>query len=171
MEENKNTIEMLIFVSDSTNCSEWVKLDLMKPTQAKSKYDEFKKEHDGHKFLISCTAMAHYLKLEDCTSIEWLLDWAEEYLQNWNEEQIIAFSDLITAFDWDVASDKVKYYDYRLIKTSDWDSDEEAVGRYYAEYLAIPEYIKPYFDYERYGRKTLQKFASVTTDDYVIIVY
>ena len=168
----KNNIEMVIYVSDlehySKGINECVELDLMNPEEAKSKYEA----HEGNKFFISDTSMTYDLGIGELDSIEWILDWAEEYLQNWNEEQIKVFSKLINEFDWEYASDKVSDYDYVIIEIGDCKSDGEAVGRYFCtEYLHIPP-EKDYIDYEAYGRYILLiKRDYVTTDDSVIIVY
>lgn len=177
MEDNKNSIEMIIYVSDLTKYKKgihkWIELDLMKPTQAKSKFDAFKKEHEGNKLVISDTSMTYPLRVNKLDNIDFLLELADNYFDNWSEEQIMVFSYLINEleWDWDDASDKVNNYDYALIEIGDYKSDEEAVGYYYADCLNIPDYIESYFDYESYGRDILLETDNVTTDDYVIIVY
>lgn len=179
MEDNKNSIEMIIFVSDLTKynqgINEWIELDLMNPTEAKRKYEDFQKANEGHEFFISDTSMTYGLGVNEYDNIDFLLELADNYFIRWSEEQIMVFSDLINEleWDWDDASDKVNNYDYTLIEIDDDDceSAEEAVGRYYAESLNIPDYIEPYFDYESYGMDILIEVANVITDDYVIIVY
>ena len=177
MKDNKNNIEMIIYVSDLTlyrkGINELIELDLMNPAESKSKYEDFKKANEGHKFFISDTSMQYELGVSEFDSIEWLLEWAEEYLQGWSEEQIMIFSDIIYEldWDWDDASEKVKNYDYVLIEIGDCETDEECVGRYYAECLDIPNSIVQYFDYVSYGRNILEENDSVTTDEYVLIVY
>lgn len=173
----KNSIEMIIYVSDLTKYNrgthDWVELDLMKPTETKRKYDAFKKEHEGDALVISDTSMTYPLGVNKLDNIDFLLKLAENYFSNWNEEQIMVFSDLINEldWDWDDASDKVNNYDYSLIEIGDCKSDEEAVGYYYADCLNIPDYIESYFNYEEYGRDILLETNNVTNDDYVIIVY
>ena len=171
----KNNIEMVIYVRSLGHCSkevnECVKLDLMNPTEANRKYSAFQKKRKEHGMFISNTSMTYDLGINELDSIEWLLDWADKYLQNWDEEQLEVFSELIHEYDWTYASDTVSHYDYKIIEIGDCASEEEAVGRYYSECLDIPDHIKRYFDYERYGRNILEERDNVTTDDYVIIVY
>ena len=177
MKDKKNSIEMIIYVSDLTNYNRgihnWVELDLMNPEEAKSKYDAFQKEYEGHEFVISDTSMTYPLGINKLDNIDFLLELADRYFGNWSEEQIMVFSDLINELEWvlDDASDKVNNYDYTLIETGKYKSDEEAVGYYYADYLDIPNSIVNYFDYESYGRDILLESNSIPTDDYVIIVY
>lgn len=177
MEDNKNSIEMIIYVSDLTKYNRgthaWVELDLMNTKETKRKYDAFKKEHEGDELVISDTSMTYNLRINELDNIDFLIKMSEKYFSNWSEEQIMVFSDLINElkWDWDEASDKVNNYDYALIEIGDYKSDEEAVGYYYADYLNIPDFIESYFDYERYGRDILLKTDSITIDDYVIIVY
>lgn len=173
MKTNKKIIEMVICVSTLTNCYDWVELDLMNPTKAKSKYESFQKEHEGNKFIISDTSMTYGLGINEFDNIDFILDMAENYFSQWTEEQIKVFSDLVaeSEFSWDYASYKVNNYDYMLIKHKGKGTEEEYVGRYYAEYLDIPEHFKQFLDYEDYGRNILEENENVTNDDYVIIVY
>ena len=56
MKDNKNSIEMIIYVSnfnkDNKGTNERVKLDLMNPAEAKSKYEAFQKEMQSHQIGI-----------------------------------------------------------------------------------------------------------------------
>lgn len=121
----KNRIEMIINVSDLTNCNELMKLDLMNPAETKKKYDAFKKEYEGNKFCIrfytrfykSKKLMMDYLGVREVDFIEWILGWAEEYLQgwaeeylkNWDEEQINQFGNLVKGgYDWERATEIVE---------------------------------------------------------------
>lgn len=122
---NKNSIEMIIKVSDLTNCKELIELDLMNPAKAKSKYEDFKKKHEGNEFYIKFytrsykneTKMTDYVGVREIGFIEWILEWAEEYLQKWTEEylqkwdekQINQFSNLVKdGYDWKSATEKVE---------------------------------------------------------------
>lgn len=178
MKDNKNSIEMIIYVSDLTKynkgINDWIELDLRNPTEAKSKYEDFKKANEEHEFFISDTSMTYNLGINELDNIDFILEMAETYFSNWSEDQIEVFSDLIAEFDdydWDYIAEKVNDYDYVIIEIGNCESDEKAVGRYYAEYLNMPDSIESYFDYERYGRDILIGVDNVTTDDYVIIVY
>lgn len=177
MKANKNNVKMIIYVSDlalyNRGVNERVELDLMKPAEARSKYDDFQKEREEHALFISDTLMTYNLGINELDNIDYILYIADIFFSTWSEEQIKVFSDLVTetAFTWDYAINKVTNYDYALIEIGDCKSDEEAVGRYYAEYLDIPNHIEPFFDYEQYGRHILEENDNVTNDDYVIIVY
>lgn len=177
MENTKDkNLEIIIYVSDLTLYSqgvdEWVELNLLEPTEAKRKYDAFQKKHKGHEFFISDTSMTNNLGIREFNAIECILDWAEEYLCNWNEEQISIFSALIVdgAYDWASAADIVENYAYTVIEHNGRGTEEECVGQYYAEFLDIPDHIEPYFDYERYGRDVLIESESITNADYTIII-
>ena len=173
----ENNIEMIIYVSDlalyNRGINEWIELDLMNPTQAKSKYDDFQKEREEHALFISDTSRTYNLGINEFDNIDFILYMADIFFSNWSEEQLSVFSDLVNEgdYEWEKSAEIVNNYDYALIEIGDCKSDEKAVGRYYAECLAIPENIKPYFDYESYGRNILEENDNVTTDDYVIIVY
>lgn len=177
MKNNKNNNEMIIYVSSlkkyKKGINEWVELDLMNPEDAKNKFDDFKKENEGHEFIISDTSMEYDLGVNELDNIDFILELAEEYFRNWSEEQMMVFANLINKldFDWEAGAKKVKDYEYALIEIDFCETDERAVGKYYAEYLDIPDNIEPYFDYEKYGRDIIEQENSITTDDYVIIVY
>ena len=121
----KNRIEMIINVRDLTNCNELIELDLMNTTETKRKYDAFKKEHEGNKFYIRFHTkfykgeplLIDNVGVREIDFIEWILDWAEEYLQewaeeylkNWDEEQINQFSNLVQeGYDWERATEIVE---------------------------------------------------------------
>lgn len=171
MKNNKKSIEMIICVRDVNNFNAWVELDLMNTAEAKSKYDDFKKEREEHTLFISDTYMRYDLGINEFDNIDFLLQMSEKYFSKWSEEQIEVFSELIIEFGWYEVADKVNNYDYMLIKHKGKGTEEEAVGRYYAEYLDIPKHIEQFFDYERYGRNILEENENVTNDDYVIIIY
>ena len=177
MENNKKTIEMFIYVSDlalyNRGIYEWIGLDLMNPAQAKSKYDDFQKEREEHALFISNTSMTYNLGINEFDNIDFILYMADIFFSNWSEEQLSVFSDLVNEgdYEWEKSAEIVNNNDYALIEIGDCESDEKAVGRYYAEYLAIPENIKPYFDYERYGRNILIGTESITNEDYTIIIH
>ena len=173
MKNNKNNIKMIIYVSAlfkyNKGTNERVELDLMKPAESKSKYEKFQKEHEGNEFFISDTSMTYPLGINEHDNIDFLLNMAEKYFCNWSKEQMEIFSYLVAESDfyWEYDAKKVTNYDYVLIEIGDCKSDEEAVGRYYAEYLDKEQY----FDYEQHGRNILEENDNVTTDDYVIIIY
>ena len=177
MENSKNSIKMIIYVSDlalyNRGVNEWIELDLMNPAQAKSKYDDFQKEREEHALFISDTSMTYNLGINELDNIDFILYMSDIFFSNWSEEQLNVFSDLVNegAYEWTEAAEKVNNYDYALIEIGDCKSDEEAVGRYYAECLDIPNCIEPYFDYERYGRDILIEAENITNEDYTIIIY
>lgn len=174
----KDTIEMIIYVSDlalyKKGINEWIELDLMNPEEAKNKYDDFQKGREGHALFISDTFMTYDLGINELDNIDFIIYMADVFFSDWSEEQLRVFSDLVTEGDytWTQGAEIIKNYYYTLIKIGDCKSDEEAVGRYYAEYLNITtDRIKYYFDYERYGRDILEENDNVSNEDYVIIVY
>ena len=77
MKDNKNSIEMIIYVSDlalyNRGVNEWIELDLMNPTQAKSKYDDFKKEREEHALFISDMSMTYNLGINEFDNIDYIL--------------------------------------------------------------------------------------------------
>ena len=134
MKDNKNSIEMVIYVSDlalyNRGVNEWIELDLMTPMKAKSKYDAIKKENEGHEFFISDTSMMYDLGINEFDNIDFILYMADIFFSNWSEEQIMVFSDLIAEadFSWEYGAKKVNDYAYMIIKTGAYESDEKAVG-------------------------------------------
>ena len=174
----KDTIEMVIYVSDLAlyrrGINDWIELDLMNPEEAKSKYDDFQKGREEHALFISDTFMTYDLGINELDNIDFIIYMADMFFSDWSEEQLSIFSELVTegGYSWTQGAEIVKNYDYALIKIGAYKSDEEAVGRYYAEYLDIAtDLIKQYFDYERYGRDILEENDNVSNEDYVIIVY
>ena len=177
MENNKNSIEMVIYVSDlahyNRGITEWIELDLMNPAEAKSKFDDFQKEREEHALFISDTSMTYNLGINEFDNIDFILYMADIFFSNWSEEQLSVFSDLVKDgdYEWKQAAEIVNNYDYTIIDHEELGKEEEAVGRYYAEYLAIPENKKKYFDYERYGRDVLIGSENITNEDYTIIIH
>ena len=148
MKNNKNSIEMVIYVSDlalyNRGVNEWIELDLMNPKQAKSKYDDFKKEREEHALFISDTSMTYNLGINEFDNIDYILYMADIFFSNWSEEQLSVFSDLVNDgdYEWEQSAEIVNNYDYTIIDHEELGEEEKTVGRYYAEYLAIPENIK-----------------------------
>lgn len=177
MENNKNKIEMLIYVSDlalyKKGVNEYVELDLMKPADAKRKYEDFGKEREEHGLFISDTSMTYELGINELDNIDFILYMADIFFSIWSEEQLSVFSDLVTegAYDWTTASKIVHNYDYTKIEHKEHGKEEKCVGQYYADYLNIPENIKPYFDYTAYGQDILTETENITNEDYTIIIY
>lgn len=177
MKNNKNSIEMVIYVSDlalyNRGVNEWIELDLMNPAQAKSKYDDFQKERKEHALFISDTSMTYNLGINEFDNIDFILYMADIFFSNWSEEQLSVFSDLVNEgdYEWEKSAEIVNNYDYTIIEHEELGREEECVGQYYAEYLAIPDNIKPYFDYESYGRDILLGTESITNEDYTIIIH
>lgn len=54
------------------------------------------------------------------------------------------------------------------IKGDSWMSDEEAYGYYYEEsgFIDIPDHVKPYFDFEEYGKDMLED-ATITESGFI----
>ena len=177
MNNNNNNIEMIIYVSDlkkyRQGINEWVELDLMNTAETRDKYDAFQKEHEENALFISDTSMTYNLGINEFDNIDYILYIADSYFAEWSEEQIKIFSDLINEgdYDWKDAVKIVNNYDYAFIEISAGESDEEAVGRYCAEDLNIPNHIESYFDYVSYGRDIIIETENVVTDDYVILIY
>lgn len=177
MENNKKSIEMIIYVSDlalyKKGINEWIELDLMNIEEATSKYNAFQKEREEHGLFISDTSMTYELGINELDNIDYIIYMADMFFSSWSEEQLSIFSDLIIegGYDWTTASKIVHNYDYTKIEHTERGQEEKCVGEYYAEYLDIPENIKPYFNYEQYGRDILLETENVSNEDYTIIVY
>ena len=177
MKDNKKAIEMIIYVSDLTlykhGINEWIELDLMNTAEAKSKYNAFKKEREEHELFISDTSMTYNLGINELDNIDYILYIADIFFSNWSDEQLSVFCDVVNegAYEWTRATKIVNNYDYIVIEHEEWGNEEECVGKYYADYLGIPENIEPYFDYERYGRDILIESEHITNEDYTIIIY
>ena len=176
MENNKNKIEMLIYVSDldlyKKGINKWIELDLMNPELAKSKYDDFQKECEEHALFISDTSMTYELGISELDNIDFIIYMADIFFSNWSEEQLSVFSDLVAEgnYDWEKTAKIVNNYDYTKIEHEERGEEEKCVGQYYADYLDIPENLKQYFDYVAYGRDILTETENITNEDYTIII-
>ena len=118
--------------------------------------------------------MTYNLGINELDNIDFILYMADIYFSEWSEDQLNVFCDLVNegAYEWTTAAEIVNSYDYTVIGHEGRGSEDEKVGRYYAEdCLNIPDYIKPYFDYEKYGRDILIESESITTEDYTIIIH
>lgn len=178
MKDNKKAIKMIIYVSDlelyNKGVHEWVELDLMNQAEAKSKYNDFQEEREGHALFISDTSMTYNLEINELDNIDFIIDMADSFFSEWSEEQLNIFCDLVNegAYEWTEAAKIVNNYDYTVIEHEGKWTEDEYVGRYYAEEcLNIPEHIKPYFDYKAYGRDILIASENITNEDYTIIIH
>ena len=177
MGNNKNNNEMIIYVSDlalyAKGVNEWIELDLMNIEEAQSKYNDFQKEREEHGLFISDTSMTYELGISELDNIDYIIYMADIFFSTWSEEQLSVFSDLVVegGYDWTQASKIVHNYGYTKIVHTERGKEEKCVGQYYAEYLDIPENIKTYFDYEKYGRDILIETENVTNEDYTIIIH
>ena len=168
---------MIIYVSDlalyNQGINEWIELDLMNPAQAKSEYDEFQKEREGHGLFISDTSMTYNLGINEFDNIDFIIYMADSFFSEWSEEQLNVFCDLVNegGYEWTEAGKIVNNYDYTIIELEERGKEEESVGEYYADYLDIPENIKAYFDYASYGRDILLETENITNEDYTIIIH
>ncbi len=178
MENNKNNIEMIIYVSDlalyNEGINELVELDLMNPTEAKSKYEDFQKEREEHALFISETSMTYNLGINEFDNIDFIIYMADAFFSEWSEEQLNVFCELVNEgdYEWTEAAKIVNNYDYTIITHEGKGTEDEYVGRYYVEEcLDIPDYIKLYFDYASYGRDILIESENITNEDYIIIIH
>lgn len=176
MKDNRNNIKMIIYVSDlalyKRGINEWIELDLMKPQEAKRKYDDFQKEREEHALFISDTSMTYNVGINELDNIDFIIYMADIFFSNWSEEQLHVFSDLVTEgdYEWTKGAEIVDNYDYTIIEHEEQGKEEECVGRYYTEYLELPDNIEQYFNYENYGRDILLHNENITKEDYTIII-
>lgn len=155
----------------------FTRLDLFNPEQARERYQKLTQEYPDHEYIISDVQASFPLQIKDINlGINELIDFVEKNMLDWDEEEFEVFCALVENYDeYEKAAKIVNNGDYNYIDTTDYDSQEEAVGYYYAEnYLnmnALPSEIAFYFDYKSYGREILISEYSVDLNNAVVIVY
>ena len=130
---------------------EWLELpttdEKIEALKLRTGYDE---EHEEY-FITDYETDVDGLKIGEYDNIEELNELAELIEE---DPEIVA---ALMYYGYDTAEEIKEHWDNVTYCTtpSGFESDESAIGYYYAEELAcldIPENLKNYFDYESYGR-------------------
>lgn len=131
---------------------EWIDLT---DTKAIENLDKFRREREGHEFLIADSSASVPMKISENDDPYELFGLVGR-LKDLDETQLEAYETIMHELGWEreEALDKAESWEFDVIN---WDcaSIEKAVGYYYAElngYTDNDDYIiSRYFDYEAYG--------------------
>lgn len=150
---------------------EWVELpatdEEIEAVKARTGYDETHEEY----FITDYETDVDGLKIGEYDNIDELNELAEVIDEN-DAEAVEA----LIYFGYDTADEIREHIDdvCYITTPSGFESDEEAVGYYYAEEcggLNIPDNIKSYFDYEAYGRDIMLEGQFYTAENGDIYEY
>lgn len=122
-------------------------------------------------FITDFETDVHGLKVEEYSNLDELNELAEAIEEDPEKAEALIYFGYDTADEIKDNLDNIFY----VTTPEGCESDEEAVGYYYAEEcggLNIPENIKSYFDYEAYGRDIMlegQFYTSKSGDIYELV--
>ena len=130
---------------------EWIELPATdEEIEALKKRTGFDEEHEEY-FITDYETDVNGLKVGEYDSIEELNELAEIIEEDPEIAEALIYNGYDTPDEMREKWDDVYY----ITTPSGWESEESAIGYYYAEELGcldIPENLKNYFDYEAYGR-------------------